>query len=232
MPRTYKKLDSSRVEIGKWEAQLGRVGKRKTTYSGDFEVLWRKYLSTIVWDGRVKQSGGGFHFYKRMKCADCNTEMWVDGPNLKRQLQREYDRSGFVDQCTFRCLKCRYRYYVGKRNVNWTGGKMIHGDGYILLHKDLIEEEYQPMICKKKCYVFEHRYVMAKSLGRCLSDQEVVHHINGDKKDNRIKNLELVSPIQHWATTKVKFRLEKRIRDLEKENLELKKQLCLSAEKL
>lgn len=43
----------------------------------------------------------------------------------------------------------------------------------------------------------EHRFIMEKYLGRKLTSDEVIHHINGLKYDNRIENLEIMSRSEH-----------------------------------
>lgn len=56
-------------------------------------------------------------------------------------------------------------------------------------------EAYYPEspMAKKDGWVPMHRLVMSLSLGRPLTKEEVVHHINGDPGDNRLSNLQLFS---------------------------------------
>ncbi len=49
----------------------------------------------------------------------------------------------------------------------------------------------------KNGYVLEHRIVMENHIKRILLDTEVVHHINKNRKENNIKNLELMDKQEH-----------------------------------
>ena len=57
---------------------------------------------------------------------------------------------------------------------------------------------------KGRASIAVHRYVMAQHLGRPLTPDELVHHIDGNKLNNDISNLELTTSSEHhkehWKT--------------------------------
>jgi hypothetical protein len=77
---------------------------------------------------------------------------------------------------------------VGDLNPNFNGGRYANTDGYICI---LI-----PGPGRSK-YILEHRLVMERHIGRPLLSDEVIHHKNGNKQDNRIENLELMTSSDH-----------------------------------
>lgn len=65
----------------------------------------------------------------------------------------------------------------------WKGGRHVTKDGYVYVYMP----EHPHAVYGR--YILEHRLVMEQNLGRYLDDNEVVHHKNGIRQDNRIENL-------------------------------------------
>lgn len=86
-----------------------------------------------------------------------------------------------------RCNLIKQRQNLGLRKHNMPKGFYIDSNGYVV---------YSPT-GKAKDRVYYHRYVMEKHLGRKLSSDEVVHHIDENKENNSIYNLQIMTRSEH-----------------------------------
>lgn len=119
-------------------------------------------------------------------CSNCNSGSWIS--TVKGKPENKL------------CKKCKGVIYSRSNSHCWKGGITHTRSGYILI-AIYPNNPYYSMghVKSKKDYrvIFEHRLVMAQHLGRCLTKDEIVHHKNGIKSDNRLENLELTTKQIH-----------------------------------
>jgi len=144
----------------------------------------------------MSKNGGKLGF----NCKICDKRFYVAKSIIKHDRKRGINAGKFCSrECFYKSDERRPQKGKYREKSSWWNGGVVAQYGYILR---MVENH--PYGCKmgfpknrNASYVREHRLVMEKHLGRYLKPHELVHHINGDKQDNRLKNLHLTTFKQH-----------------------------------
>lgn len=147
-------------------------------------------------DKRCTKCGDGVEARKKF----CNSSCAASFNNIGRvRNKRNPDnycecgrrKSKHLDRCwpctpvKCRVIKPRYREYKMRRY-----GPYKSNDGHLFY---IIREN------GKSKSIWAHREIMEQHLGRKLSPDEVLHHIDGDKENNDLSNLAIMSVSEHMS---------------------------------
>jgi hypothetical protein len=128
------------------------------------------------------------------KCQFCglnlNRKEWQGKKRIIRESFRRFSSRKFCDNvCRSKQLSKdnsgEKNYFYQKSLVPWNRKsdqviRMSCGNGYI---------QVRFFNNGKRVVQYEHRYLMEKKIGRELKAEEVVHHVDGNKKNNDLSNL-------------------------------------------
>lgn len=123
-------------------------------------------------------------------CRNCNqnfepSSKHLDCPSCRYHLSKKV----LCHSCKVHFHSPRYqncRSCTTKLKPDYGKGSYIK-NGYRMV----FSAEHPKVKDKRSKYIFEHVLVMEEHIGRYLLDRENVHHLNGVRDDNRLKNLEL-----------------------------------------
>ena len=123
-------------------------------------------------------------------CDTCGQEQWVNYWNIYRKdihLCRYCNNNA-----TAKTRKKYQRWNLGvKSHPKVEGNTYINTNGYSEVWLGTLRTQ------KPSGYYKEHRLLKEISLGRLLNKNELLHHVDGDKTNNKLKNLYICTSHKH-----------------------------------
>lgn len=150
-------------------------------------------------------------------CQHCGTPLYRSaGQTDKRFCSRECLAASQRTSITKTCPRCGDSFttqpstnlsycgracYEAARTQKSSTGRMHNGRLAIRDHAGYIRIWQPDHPRASQGRILEHRWVVEQTLGRVLDTDEVVHHLNGVKDDNRLENLAVMSAQDHRLLT-------------------------------
>lgn len=166
---------------------------------------------------------------KIKKCIICNKEFYTKQSDLSKSCSKKCANIiiGLKNKGKKRTIETRKKMSehaktrTGNKNPCWRGGKIGGNGKYVYIYSPK-----HPNIKPYSVYYPEHKLIVEKLLNRYLSADETVHHINGIKDDNRLKNLYLFKTKKqhnsyHTLNSNYSKKNKHKIKTIKKSNLPL-----------
>lgn len=185
-----------------------RLRKRRTTQEQDAEIV-RRYLAGESAYDLADEFGFKFYYSILQRVRQAGHQVRPPGnpskpitPEQGAEILRLRNECGMSQEKIARILPVgqsrisRFLIQNGERtwpltrHPHYSGGPVRMSNGYMGIKGD-DHDPIDRLMMSSIGYVPQHRYVMAHALGRPLSRRETVHHINGNRDDNRLENLQL-----------------------------------------
>ena len=159
------------------------------------ELMYKYYIEnrlTIAETAKRFGLSAGKLYYLFRDEGYALSRKWKHRESPESSMRRSIARKG-------KKLSDEQKKRIGERNscsyngLNGYGHTKMHNGGYVLVYVPKHPNAHSDG------YAMFHTVVMERKIGRYLSENEVVHHINHDKTDNRIENLMLMDKREHLS---------------------------------